>query len=77
MNGRLLASGGAEIDRTGVRPDVELVASTGRESGTDDDCVVRFALAVIAQASDPQRSTLLAIAKRLPIPTTCGRATSP
>ncbi len=77
MTGRLLASGGAEIDRTGVHPDVELVASTGRESGTDNDCVVRFARTLIAQASDSQRSTLLATAKALPIPATCGRAATP
>jgi C-terminal peptidase prc len=77
MNARLLASGGAEIDRTGVRPDIELVASTGRESGTDNDCVMQFALTMIAQASNPQRSTLLATAKALPIPTKCGRAPKP
>jgi hypothetical protein len=77
MTGRLLASGGAEIDRTGVRPDVELVAPTGRESGTDNDCVVRFARTLIARAPDPRRSTLLALAKGLTIPPTCDRAGTP
>ena len=50
MTGRLLASGGAEIDRTGVRPDVELAGSSGKDSGTDDDCLVRFARTLITQA---------------------------
>ena len=77
MTGRLLASGGAEIDRTGVRPDVELVGATGKESGTDKDCLVRFARTLIVQALDSRRSTLLATAKGLPIPATCGRATAP
>jgi Peptidase family S41 len=77
MTGRLLASGGAEIDRTGVRPDVELAGSSGKDAGTDNDCVVRFARTLINQASDSRRSTLLATAKALPIPAECGRAAAP
>jgi len=77
MTGRLLTSGGAEIDRTGVRPDVEFVGSTNKESDTDNDCLVRFARTLIDRASDSQRSTLLATAKKLPIPATCGRPAPP
>ena len=77
MTGRLLASGGAEIDRTGVRPDVELAGSSGKDSGTDNDCLVRFARTLITQARDSRRSTLLATAKALPIPAECGPAAAP
>ncbi len=63
--GRLLAAGGGEIDRTGVRPDVELEWAD-EQSRTGEDCVLRFAEALILQASDPRRSTLLSTAKGLP-----------
>jgi hypothetical protein len=67
VTGRLLASGGAEINGTGVRPDVELPVS-------DDDCLVQFARTLIVQARDPQRSTLLSTAKSLPVPADCRSA---
>ena len=66
--GRLLAAGGGEIERTGVRPDVEL---------TDDDCLLQFAQALIVQARYPQRSTLLSTAKALPGQTECRRPSRP
>ncbi|HXU63516.1 MAG TPA: S41 family peptidase [Polyangia bacterium] len=75
--GRLLASGGAEIDRTGVRPDVEAAGSTGQEPGTDNDCLVQFAAALMARAGDSRRSALLEAAKGHPIPLECGRAAAP
>ena len=77
LTGRLLASGGAEIDRTGVRPDIEVAASTGKEPNTDNDCLVRFAMALMARARDSRRSALLDAAKGHPIPLECSRDAAP
>jgi hypothetical protein len=72
--GRLLAAGGAEIERAGVQPDVEMAWPTGAGSGPDKDCLLQFATALITGASDPQRSTLLSTAKTLPAEAACRSA---
>ena len=70
---RLLAAGGADIEGTGVQPDVDHGWST-EESHRDQDCLRQFATALIATARDPQRATLLATAKSLAGKAVCGPA---
>ena len=63
--GRLLASGGAEIEGVGVVADVQPVCPAGERIRPDEDCLLLLAQDVIARAKDPQRSTLLSTAKEL------------
>jgi hypothetical protein len=73
--GRLLASGGAEIEGVGVRPDVQPACSSGQRDRPDEDCLLFFAQEVIARAKNPQRSTLLSTAKELASPVARPRPT--
>ena len=73
--GRLLASGGAEIEGVGVRPDVQPACPAGQRDRPDEDCLLLFAQEVIARAKDPQRSTLLSTAKELASPVARPRPT--
>ena len=66
--GRLLASGGAEIEGVGVVPDVQPSCPAGARLRPDEDCLLLFAKEVIARVKDPQRSTLLSTAKVLASP---------
>ena len=61
--GRLLSSGGAEIEGVGVVADVQPICPAGEPIRPDQDCPLLFAQDLIARAKDPQRSTLLSIAK--------------
>ena len=72
--GRLLAAGGAEIERAGVQPDVEMTRPTGEGSRPDQDCMLQAAEALIVRARDQERSTLLATAKTLPAEAACRSA---
>lgn len=72
--GRLLAAGGAEIERAGVQPDVEMAWPSGEGSRADGDCVRQFGEAVIARARDAERSTLLSTAKSVPAEAACRSA---
>jgi hypothetical protein len=63
--GRLLASGGAEIDGVGVTPDLQPSCPAGERVRGDEDCLLVVAREVIARAKDGQRSTLLSTAKEL------------
>ena len=73
--GRLLASGGAEIEGVGVVPDVQPACPAGERVRPDEDCLLLLAQAVIARAKDPQRSTLLSTAKELASPAARPRLT--
>lgn len=64
-NGRLLASGGAEIEGVGVVADIQRTCPTGERIRPDEDCLLLFAQELIARAKDPLRSTLLSTAKEL------------
>jgi hypothetical protein len=75
--GRLLASGGAEIEGVGVVADVQPTCSAGARIRPDEDCLLLLAQDVIARAKDPQRSTLLSTAKELASPVARPRATPP
>jgi hypothetical protein len=66
--GRLLASGDAEIEGAGVIPDVSPTCPGGARPRLDDDCLVQLAKNLVTRARDPQRSSLLAIAKELATP---------
>jgi C-terminal processing protease CtpA/Prc len=68
---RLLAAGGGEIEGTGVQPDVNRGWS---EPHGDQDCLRQFASALIANAREPQRTTLLSMAKSLADQVVCGPA---
>jgi hypothetical protein len=61
--GRLLASGGAEIEGVGVVADVQPICPAGEPIRPDQDCLLLLAQDLIARAKDPQRSTLLTTAK--------------
>jgi hypothetical protein len=65
VTGRLLAAGGGEIEGAGVLPDVESPWSAPEPSLSDEDCLRQFADALISQAPDSQRGTLLSTAKVL------------
>jgi hypothetical protein len=73
--GRLLASGGAEIEGVGVAPDVQPACPAGERVRPDEDCLLLLAQEVIARAKDPQRSTLLSTAKELASPAARPRLT--
>jgi hypothetical protein len=60
------------IEGAGVRPDLPLPRPAGQASS--DDCLSRLARAIIDQAADSQRSTLLATTKALANKQACGRA---
>jgi Peptidase family S41 len=63
--GRLLAAGGAEIEGTGVRPDLQPAWPVGQQVPPEEDCLLQFAQALVVQARDPQRPTLLSTANAL------------
>ena len=63
--GRLLASGGAEIDGVGVTPDLQPSCPADERVRGDGDCLLVLARDVIARAKDARRSTLLSTAKDL------------
>jgi hypothetical protein len=65
VTGRLLASGGAEIERVGAVPDLQPACPSGEPIRPDQDCLMIFAQEVIARSKDAQRSTLLSVAKAL------------
>jgi hypothetical protein len=75
--GRLLAAGGAEIEGAGVRPDVQPRWPVSEPSRVEDDCLRQFADALIGQARDPQRATLLSTAKTLSAPAACRAVVAP
>ena len=63
--GRVLAAGGAEIEGTGVQPDVQPAWSVSQQARPEDDCLLQFAQTLIVRARDSQRPTLLSTAKTL------------
>jgi hypothetical protein len=65
VTGRLLASGGREIQGAGVTPDIQPTCSTGDRPRSEEDCLLRFAEDLVVRARDPQRSTLLSTAKEV------------
>jgi len=65
LTGRLLASGGAEIEGVGVAADVQPTCLEGARLRPDDDCLLLLAQDVIARARDPLPSTLLSIAREV------------
>ncbi len=75
--GRLLASGGAEIEGVGVVADVQPTCPASARIRPDEDCLLLLAQDVIARAKDPQRSTLLSTAKELASPAARPRSTPP
>jgi carboxyl-terminal processing protease len=75
--GRLLASGGAEIEGVGVVADVQPTCPAGERIRPDEDCLLLLAQDVIARAKDPQRSTLLSTAKEIASAPNRPRPTSP
>jgi hypothetical protein len=74
-NGRLLASGGAEIEGVGVGADIQKTCPAGERIRPDEDCLLLFAQELIARAKDPLRSTLLSTAKELAPPVDRPRST--
>jgi hypothetical protein len=74
-NGRLLASGGAEIEGVGVVADIQRTCPAGERVRPDEDCLLLFAQELIARATDPLRSTLLSTAKELAPPADRPRST--
>jgi len=72
VTGRLLASGGAEIERVGAVPDLKPSCPAGERVRPDEDCLMTFAQEVIARSKDAQRSTLLSVAKALVSPSPGG-----
>jgi C-terminal peptidase prc len=63
--GRLLAAGGAEIEKAGVVPDVGTPCAAAEAGRPEDDCLVQFAHDVVARAQDPSRAAVLSTAKAL------------
>jgi hypothetical protein len=72
--GRALAPGGAEIAGAGVTPDIQLSPVT-EALRAENDCLLQFADALINQAPDPRRATLLSTARTLAPPAACKTVT--
>jgi hypothetical protein len=72
--GSLRTANDHEIEGSGVRPDLQFAGPVGPSSASRDECLVRFARALISQAPDARRSTLLATAKALASRQDCGQA---
>ena len=60
-----------EIEGVGVRPDIQPLWPVGPPASPGADCLLQFARAVITQAPDTRRSTLLSTAKGLASMQTC------
>lgn len=72
--GYLRTANDRELEGAGVRPDVELPRAASAASAAADACVVQLAQALISQAPDGRRSTLLAMAKGLAHTHDCAQA---
>jgi|GEM_PF-3263809 len=72
--GYLRTANDHDIDGAGVRPDIELPGPIGAATPSADACLIQLAQALISQAPDGRRSTLLPIAKGLARTRDCGQA---
>ena len=72
--GYLRTANDREIEGAGVLPDIQIPRPVGPTSAAGDACLIHLAQALISQAPDARRSTLLPIAKTLADRWDCGQA---
>lgn len=72
--GYLWTANDAPIEGAGVRPDLQQPSPSGATSAANDDCLLQLAQAVISQAPDARRSTLLSTATALANKQVCAHA---
>lgn len=71
--GYLRTANDDSIEGAGVRPDIQPRWTAGPGPASNEDCLLELAQALISQAPDARRSTLLSTAKDLASKPVCGR----